>query len=483
LLQEAIRNDLMILESSNLRQANNDKYLEFKAKYESLNQQSLIVKTRRDNEGLTTDSKDMDSLLWKWARISASFDIYMSYEGGYEDIVKYQRDKTKITFQRLYLKLDSTNYQEIAEQLQDSLNLYQSVSEVSLNSNEVQDLINKLKYQIYKYKLNDYVYDAGANYQSFLPFVIEDINKLIAESKVSGYIKEELQKYLFDVNLITSDFNRVARLINIATSGRRMSKTDIENYLSRTLYKESDLEKEYQAPSDELIIKQYLEYDKLLIAIQKALNKTNDKLNVIALIFKQNKYYLIPPNPEFINMLRENGCDNFKYIAEAMFDDINLLIKLRNDLVKTNPQYIYDIDCAVIAHANELSVSDLIKYISVTNNHYLINYVLRSGKKEYFNANLRNYALKTNNEEIIAHLETNDFVDREIILRPTLPYDVKVEKIDNYLSNGNIPNSTKAEALILAFTSNRDVDAQIQSYILSKLLAFHDKDIIINLLT
>lgn len=483
LLQEAIRNDLAILESSNLRQANNDKYLEFKNKYDELNRKSLLVKVERESEGLTTDSKDMDSILWEWAHLSASFDMYMSYAGGYDDIVKYQIDKTKHTFQELLQKIDAENYQEIAQELQDTLNLYQSVSEVSFDSNEVQDLINKLKYRIYKYKLSDYTYDANVNYQSFLSFIIEDINKLIAESKVSGYLKDELQKYLFDVNLITNEFNRVAQLINIAYSGRKMSKADIDNYLNRTLYKENDLRKEYQPPTDELIIQQNIGVNKRLANIKKALSETDDKLNLTALIFQQQKYWLVPPFAEILSIMRKNGCDNFKYIAEALIDSFDKIIDLREGLVDISPQYIYEIDCAVIAHVSELSIDDLIKYITFTNNHYLINYIIKSNNKDYFNAQLRNYALKTCNEELIAYLENSDFIDKEIILHPTLSYNDKVEKIDKYLSNGNIPDSIKAEALILAYASNEDIDNQIQNYILSKLLLFNDKEIIIKLLT
>lgn len=428
-LKERIDGDLGILETSNLSQVNHEKYEEFKTKYSNLNQKLLNYQTVSNPEGLTLEPITIFSLNAEFAQISSEFENFMKYQGN-RNIVANQIDTIKHNLESIIAKLRRSNYKEIKKELDYTIEMYSNILNNVIGLQEIDELIKRFNYQVYKYKIEDLICDDSTNITLFIPYVLEDINRILNDSQVSTCIKDKLQVYLFNTDLIKSNFNKVIILINIGIDKKQIDEKDLNNELNRNIYKESDLEKVYHPLSNDTIKRM----ETILFSLSTRLKIKLDTLfyrrsNVACsehdVYYKQifkcfkgdllkeiiaelcyGKFYQFCIKHNDIDLLNRtiddliyNNFLDFRYLAESIFGNnipnpISEILRLRAALKNYGKDYSYDIDCVVFAHVKEINPQDLVDYIIATESELLRRYVLKSGNEEYLNSDFNNYNLK-----------------------------------------------------------------------------------------
>lgn len=460
-IQKLIDEDLKILENSNLKQANREKYEKLKKEYQDLNKK--ILGYEEENNIITLKPRTAYALLNEYAIISSHFDFYMSFLGGYQEVADYQVAKIKENLSRIIKTLNKDNYEETRKKLFETWDLYTKILKNSLASQEVKNMYNQFNYQVYKYQIDDFVIDDFySNYDAFLPFIMDDIQKILNGNEVPSYIKEKIARYSMDTSLIKTHFNEIIILLNLASNNRQATLEEIEAKLKEPLYKESDLIPEYHKPSQEILeYASNASYDlKKIFKIFKGLNEKVKEL-VPVVIIKNNS---LSETYNQVCILLDEGFKDIRYLAEALIveNHFDKLLDFRKAFKNSINPFILEFDLAVIAHKKEISPKYLIHYIVQTNNKYLIKYVLRKNDLRYFTGEFIDYAISTNNKDILDYFESQ-----------------KIRAIDSYLANEDYENEIKQQFLINSYFYNNL--QEIKDYILNKLFAYKDKIVILKL--
>lgn len=384
-VQELIQKDLVLLDNSGLKSVNLDKYEEFKNSYFDLNKKVMNYQSGVDLVGLNIVADTVLNLKWVYARISASFDFYMSIYGT-QEVLSYQITKVKTIFSDLFKRLTYENYHEVKEELEHSLNLYQDILKHTLNDFEVQEWIQRIKYRIYQFMLEDYLeYDLGDK-RVFIPLVLEDISSVLEDSEVDEKIKNKLEKYSFDSGIISDHFNSVIMLIILAKKHKQYLDTELEEILNRKIYKECDLQLSYHEPSQE--IKQFVE------------PFLDDSYEVIKFLIHQDKYdvkevvsYWVVSNHfifsyrEIARILVKYHFSDIKYLLEAWVCNICELLSVSSlfSFVEACKEHGKncddDLESVLMIYCQKFLQDDpdsLIDYAFKFDNFYLKKYILNS---------------------------------------------------------------------------------------------------------
>ena len=373
-LQKCIEEDLTLLEKSNLINAKPQKYSEFKERFNALNYKIMELLKKNETTGLKIDTEDIYSLKWEEARISVDYEFYMNFLNGNKEVLVYQINSVVSILNDLLNNINKSNYKSIEEELNSLITLYSSNSNNVLNSMVVKRTINKIKYIIYKYKMNSYIYSKSINTNDFLSFALDDINFILKDDNASITIKKELRKYILDSKLILKDFNKIIILINLAYNDIYIDEFSLTNLLNVKLYAEEDI-----VPED---------FENLYETI--ALNKSNlyypinfnDKVRATA-------YYLSLKAEnrkiDFIKNIIDANFSYVKYLYQAILLNINntnnsiLALMETNDLFKKFGQnYDYEMECAIIAQKDKLDYMSLCQYAFQYSNPVLLDFIKHS---------------------------------------------------------------------------------------------------------
>lgn len=390
LIKDLIKEDLLFLDKTNMKQANINKYKEFKDKYLELNDKVLLA-FKNDDEAY--------SLKWEYARISASLDFYLKFLNGSRQILDYQINLIKEHIEDILNTLTPTNYEEKNKELEELKSFYQDTLSNALSSFTIKELLSEINYTIYKYKLNDLVYDDTKDTSSFLKFVLEDIEQVLNDEAIEENIKKRLQKYLVDVNIILPKINEVILLINIANNHEKIKDNELDKRLNVTIYKESDIKADYVEPGEE--IKE--------LAKEKAFNKKIGYENALEefLDYPLNakEYiaeYIISLNAPrenfaaFLNILeflKTKGFNDFIYLFKALF------VRYKSeglDILMMFDKYPYERDCTVIAYKDKIWSHNLTHYIMRSNNDYLIKWIVIERNDNFFDYDFIDFLVKNN---------------------------------------------------------------------------------------
>lgn len=383
-VQESIQKDLNLLENSGLKAVNLDKYEEFRRDYLDLNKKVMNYQSGVDLVGLNIVADTVLNLKWEYARISASFNFYMSVYGT-QEVLSYQITKVKTIFSDLFKRLTYENYHEVKEELEHSLSLYQDILKHTLNDFEVQEWIQRIKYRIYQFMLEDYLEDDLEDKSVFIPFVLEDISSVLEDSEVDEKIKNKLEKYSFDSGIISDHFNSVIMLIILAKKHKQYLDTELEEILNRKIYKECDLQPSYHEPSQE--IKQFVE------------PFLGDSCEVLEFLIHQDKYdvkevvsywvvssHFIFSCREIARILVKYHFSDIKYLLEAWVCNICELLGGISSLfsfVEACKEYgkncDYDLESVLITYYQKFFEADpdaLVDYAFKFDNSYLKQCIL-----------------------------------------------------------------------------------------------------------
>ena len=384
-LHELISHDLSVLECSNLNQASPEKYQEFKRAYYDLQRKVVLYQNSSDASSITINSNTILGLKWDFATLSSKFDFYMGFLGGAKEILNYQIKKIKENIESIIQGLSKDNYKEVKRKMEDALLLYQNILDRAVSTKEIQDLVAKVHYQIYKYQVEDFLVP---NYDitSFIPFVYEDMQEILDSDAVSFLIKEEINKYFLDASLVKKYFNRIVMLINMA-SNPHVSRKELEEKLDTKLYQEDDIKPEYEEVAKDILTEvreRYIDnmewfYDSIYLYCDF---HNIDKKHVAPLFFASVKTLQLDYE-SLVRILNKYGYTNIKFLGEAIvslfaFLSISVLMDLKDAFARIGQNYDYEIECAIIAQKERIRADELVQYVLKNHSSYLINYILTS---------------------------------------------------------------------------------------------------------
>lgn len=400
---EGINNDLGKLETSNLAQANPLKYQEFKDRFSDLSKRVINSKTTVELPlALKSD----------YAKLSSDFDYYMAITGKNE-VAEYRTMKVRDTLNTILNELSKDNYLTKEAELNYYLEL---LDKEKINYREFSDLINEIRYNIYKLRVSNNTYNTKTPLNTFIPFVLRDINTLLEGDSINFNIKQELGKYALDKNLIIEHFNEVIVLINLGFSKKDITQEEMLEYLTKRLYKEEDLRKEFKG-RDSKIVQDLAKVTRSIIPVDVVsyvltFKKEYLREYVFELCFGGyykvgKKYHDAWDNIDvslLLKRFKENGFSEVKYIAEGVIVtrkeslEKNYLASHLINLYRLFQKLEYDtyyLDCAVIAYLKDLELDVLFEYATFANNEYILDYLYK-------------IALKNNNGKLLQSLSEAD---------------------------------------------------------------------------
>ena len=425
-LQELIAKDLNVLETSNLKQANPAQYNSFKSRYNNLLKSIENYQIEREAAvDITITPQESFGFSAAWAKISANFDFYMEFEGGKEKVAEYQAKKIRLNIQNITSKVTRLNYIEVQQELAEVLEIYGEAVSTGLVAQSVKELIARFNYQVYKYKIEDLIHDTNADIEPFIPFVMEDIHAILEDDDngVALSVKEKLQVYLLNSDLIRSNFNRVVALINLGFTQNELAEKTVEGELNQPLFKESDLKKEFTPVSgelretlDKIIFKaktKLTQWEKLYNYIFRHAEGDMLRILIADISYGDDKpflQYCIETEhrnhfEQVIDLLIKNNFTDVKYLAESILagslpNKIEEVLKLKAAFENRGKDYSYDIDCAVLAHAAEIEPKEMVEYIMATGSELLRRYVRKSSNTEYTTLKYLRYLNETGKREL-----------------------------------------------------------------------------------
>lgn len=471
ILHELISHDLNVLESSNLNQANPEKYQEFKKAYYDLHRKVVLYQNSSDASRITINANTTLGLKWDFAKTSSKFDFYMGFLGGSKEILNYQIEKIKGNIEGIIQDLNKDNYKEVKRKMNDALQLYQNILDKAVSTKEIQDLVSKVHYQIYKYQVEEFLvpsYDISL----FIPLVYEDMSKIL-DSDASGIIKEELNKYFLDASLVKKYFNQIVMLINMAKSNPNVSRQELEEKLNIRLYQEDDIKLEYKGIDHGL--KTYADsnffkdlesfyYAIYLQCKEKEIN-LKEAAPVVLYYFVRCNYH----NYELlVHLLEEYHYTDIQYLCEAIiweyaYAAMSIFTHLKNEFARIGKNYDYEMDCAIIAQKEKIEPKSLVEYALKNHVEYLINYILTSDNLEL----LVSFYLETKSQmakEKIEYLLRHDKITTEVL------NDLPVEDFKDAIINAfKDRNNEEIEELLLFSYSEEKIN-----WLVEEMLKSHD---------
>lgn len=376
-IHDCISKDLNALEKSNLRQANFRKYTEFKEAYEELDKKA----TAKEQVDAVSNNTYL-SLLSDWAKLSAKFDAYMSFLGGYEEIADYQVKEVTSHLQTLLNELNKDNYTVIDIKLKEYLRIIEDSSIKEQQSVEIKNLITKIKYEIYKYKV-EFKNDLDTiKKENFITLIIDDINKILNDEEVTLSLKNALKKYLIDTKLIIEDFSEVINFIILGFYNKNISEEELNEELEERIYENLTIEYKKDLAIEEEVQGFFDKHNSKEITIISGLInylEHSDKEH-ISEYFSRHCINLVGA----VDKLIEYNFTDIKYLAECILLNDNqtyydlpaYVYSLREDFRNRGKNYDKEFDKAVIACRNTIPVKELAKYAAKTHNLYLEKFVL-----------------------------------------------------------------------------------------------------------
>lgn len=468
-IRNGIAEELNKIETSGLEKVNFKLYTELKQACTSLDESISLYELKVGNI-------KWDDLINEWARIGALFDFYMDTT-GFKAVLDNQIFEVKQNLERVASELNSDNYELTEKKFQATKDLYANILNAGFNTLEIKELTNRFNYQVLKYKIADFILDDNNDFNIYILFILNDIERILNSNEVSSNIKDNLRIYKVDNSLIRDNFVKVMRLIVLAETKKQVSDRELDKYINSVIYKESDIKKEYHEPSKEIQ--------------GKAQTVPND-LRKIFEYFKEDAKGMVPA--AILNQIRISGSithrsvcvetlinNNFKdvrYLFDALLANkqTKWAIELKKIFAENGIDVSYELDCVFIAYKDTLSSEDLTNYIIKTNNKYFINYIIKN-KIDVFDEKFINYIVTSNNPTLMTYLEENILnIPVEIVLDSILNNELKKKSIKNAITK----NTSDKERLLDIFNLfGKITDEDLINYINAIIIGLQDIEILL----
>ena len=232
-IRNGIAEELNKIETSGLEKVNFKLYTELKQACTSLDESISLYELKVGNI-------KWDDLINEWARIGALFDFYMDTT-GFKAVLDNQIFEVKQNLERVASELNSDNYELIEKKFQATKDLYANILNAGFNTLEIKELTNRFNYQVLKYKIADFILDDNNDFNIYILFILNDIERILNSNEVSSNIKDNLRIYKVDNSLIKDNFIKVMRLIVLAETKKQVSDRELDKYINSVIYKESDI--------------------------------------------------------------------------------------------------------------------------------------------------------------------------------------------------------------------------------------------------
>lgn len=426
-LQHLIREDLNKIEVLNLKEVNTSKYNDLKERYMALDKELALLID--NNPGSTLPLK------WKYAKISAELDFYLTFLNGTGEVYAHKTNKIKMALEKLLVRLDNSNYVEIEHELKDTLDYFEDVLDNAAHTVEINDLIEKIRYSIAKCKLENQIIAPLFIIEQYLVYIINDINTILANEKTSPLIKERLQKYAINPDGIQSDYQTVLILINLS-SREEITPQELKYELEeREYYEEGELEQDYKYVGFKIYESTQASNLYNINSLERLPSIIKDFLTKL----EDNLYFGLKNDIKYIMASGfTHWVDFFKgLIVESnnIFDD-EIFARIKEYFLY-NSELKHAFNCAVIAYLDEikgrgtLALKNLKIYAIHNHIEYLIRYFINHDM--FIDKDFINTVIKMNNQRLNAALDnsniailTYDYVG--ILRKNNLDYHMQLKK-------------------------------------------------------
>lgn len=425
IIMDEINSDITKLENSGISLTDLEKYNYFKEQYASLKRSLLEYANEMQLSGKNYDYDLPMNLKTRYAKLTVEFSYYLETIGN-KKIYDYRVSKILEKIEELLAKLNRDNYRDISESLDEKLSFYSKIDKVLLEDDRIKNVLTLIYYRLFKYKISDYEIDDICNFNLYLPFIVEDINKILDSSDIPSWLKDKLTLYLLDSKAIINDIVKVILLINIGLNNENLTEEEFLKLASKQYYRVSELQKRYVLPSQEMqkdIIGKLSgrKIEDILQYFQGG--KKEYIVDVLATYFR---FYANDVMSYVIVVEQAREC--IRDLGEALISNnsIDILKQFRRKHFIDTSFYL-DLDMAVIACLKDLSADEVAEYIILTQNEYLINYIIKSGNKAYFTNELIQWAINNNIPKLVNFINDNNVFTVDVALA------FIYEKIDEFL--------------------------------------------------
>lgn len=466
LFRENVNKDLNTLETSNLKKVNLKLYNELKEMFNNLDKNISLYETKLGN----VTREDLGN---EWATLSAIFDFYMTTTGT-KEVINYQVGEIKENLEKIVCELNQDNYELISKKFNASLDLYNKILNIALKTQEINELINKFNYQILKYKIDDFILDDSHDFNIYIPNILNDIETILNNNEVSNNIKDSLRMYAIDKSFVLNNFTKVMRLIVLAETKKQVTDKELEKFLNSTIYKESDIEKEYHEPSKEMREKAYgtpMDLEKIFEYCKE------DAKEVVPIAVLENIRLGSFNENKAVETLIKNNFKDIRYLFDALLskDKIGWAIYIADTYKRRNIDTSYEFDCAIIAYRDTLTPKKLKQHIMKSNNEFLINYIINN-KIDVFTDYFINYIVDSNNPKLKKYLEDNILsIPLNEVINSKLDNELKKQAIKKAI----IVNVADKEELFDVFNFfDKITDEDLIKYITEIIISLQDIEIL-----
>lgn len=425
IIMDEINSDITKLENSGISLADLEKYNYFKEQYASLKRALLAYANEMQLSGKNYDYDLPMNLKTQYAKLTVEFSCYLESIGN-KKIYDYRVSKILEKIEELLAKLNRDNYRDISESLDEKLSFYSKIDKVLLEDDRIKNVLTLIHYRLLKYKIVDYEIDDICSFDLYLPFIVEDINKILDSSDIPSWLRDKLTLYLLDSKAIINDIEKVILLINIGLNNENLTEEEFLKLASKQYYRVSELQKRYVVPSKEIknaIVQKVSHYklDDILQKFQgdKTKSVTDELVYFMVIFINEHEVHF---------RIIEHARAYMRDLGEGLIlnNAFSVLKNLRDKSV-VDTSYFKDLDMAVIACLKDLSADEVAEYIILTQNEYLINYIIKSGNKAYFTNELIQWAINNNIPELVNFINDNNVFTVDVALA------FKYEKIDEFL--------------------------------------------------
>lgn len=472
-LQKELREDLARLEYNNLKEINEARYTDLKERFENLDKR--LSTCDNDNPGNTLPLK------MEYAKISADLDFYLTFLNGSNEVYAYKTSKIKEALENLLKRLDSNNYKEVEQELNDTLAFYKSLIDTSINALEVVSLIDEIRYGIFKQKMESQIVDDTFLVREYLVYILKDIRDVVDNPNVSTLIKDRLKKYLIDKTSIVNDYKIIAILINLSSrSDITEERIDFE-LNERKYYHSNDLEKDYKSIDN---VKGYSNIDQLeaskIYGIESMEFINRASKTFIAKLSNNSNESVIRD----INYLNKIGFQNWLLVFKGIIIERSLYFvhyfkSFKEILLSLKMNDVADLmDVAIIAYMDEFNKEETLNLLSSyainTNNEYIIRYMLQKNSS-YFNRDQLEIIIESNNWRLLEALENTNNINIMADYLQILESKGKDYKrqLDRYLELSGYNEEQKKGFLMACLKGNNIYSKPIY---LEKLAEYNDSE-------
>lgn len=322
-------------------------------------------------------NKDTD-LISTFSSVGAVFDFYME-EFGNREIATLHFNEITEKLENIYGRLTADNYLALEDEFNEALKLYDGKIKNVVDVSKLEDLIVKFRYQLFLHKLREHIVDDKLSINCLLVMLASDIDAILADPEVSDAIKEELEKYAFDIDLIRDKLQTVLALVNLGLHQKDANAEDVAEELSAQYHYASQIQKEYYKNEE---LKTKLTQTKGITEIYLGHKAKFEEYipEAIAIYARREGFNIF----DVFDTLHRCEFKSVKCLIEALITNgIYSEVDTLGSIIRAEyPQYIDSFDRALITLRNDIPMNRLHNFIIMTGNDFFFNWLYQNGQDE-----------------------------------------------------------------------------------------------------